>query len=167
MDLADLSLADAIGIWGGFVATIILVWDIAKWKLAGPRLHVVAQKGMITLNVPGKDGKSFIVLSVSNYGDRSTTINNLGLIHYKTWIHKLFNRPALTAVVNQPSDTHPIPYLLNPGTEWKGFLEQTPQVIDMGKHGRLYLILYHSHKDARVWRRVHYRADYVPRTMGS
>jgi len=106
MDLADLSLADAIGIWGGFVATIILVWDIAKWKLAGPRLHVVAQKGMITLNVPGKDGKSFIVLSVSNYGDRSTTINNLGLIHYKTWIHKLFNRPALTAVVNQPSDTH-------------------------------------------------------------
>jgi hypothetical protein len=165
MNLANLTLADLIGVWGGFVATIVLVWDIAKWHLSGPRLHVVAQPGMITLNIPDRDGKTFVVLSVSNYGERPTTINNLGLIHYRSWVHKLLGRPSITAIVNRPSDTHPIPYLIEPGTEWKGFLEQTPEIIEMGKSGRLYLILYHSHKDARIWRRVRYKRGYVPRSF--
>jgi hypothetical protein len=163
VNIQNLSLADVIGIWGGFVATIVLVWDIAKWVMSGPRIHFRVQGGMQTINYPGLDGKSLISAHASNYGDRPVTITNLGLIHYKSLFHKALRKPDMTAVIGSPSDSQPLPYLLNPGVEWMGLADQTPDVYEMAIHGRLYMILYHSHRDGSVWKRVKFGKGYSPK----
>jgi HJR/Mrr/RecB family endonuclease len=64
--------------WGAVLATIVFLWDIYKWRTAGRKLRVSVQSGMKSINMPQFEGKTLIHVNVSNYGDRPTTITNLG-----------------------------------------------------------------------------------------
>src|SRR5690606_24298726 len=98
-----------------------------------------------------------VLADASNFGDRAVTITNLGLIHYKTIFHKVIRQPNMTAIVMRPSEAYPLPHRLEPGAKWIGLAEQTPELYKMARKGRLYIILYHSHKDGSIWRRVTFR----------
>lgn len=140
--------------WGAILSTIVLAWDIYKWRTSGPKLRVAVQTGMQTFNMPEYDGKTLILVYVTNYGDRPTTITNLGLKFYPSAWAKIRNKATKAFVFPRPNTAQPLPFELKQGNLWCGIGEQTPEVLAMAKSGHLICELYHSHVNKPVRRRV-------------
>lgn len=140
--------------WGAVLATIVFLWDIYKWRTAGPKLRVSVQSGMKSINMPQYEGKTLIYVNVSNYGDRPTTITNLGYLHFANLWTRMRGRPDAAAIVPNPNDVHLLPYELKQGNLWSGIAIQNDQVTKWATEGRLYCVLYHSHREQPIYRRV-------------
>ncbi|MBI3370533.1 MAG: hypothetical protein HY017_02085 [Betaproteobacteria bacterium] len=140
--------------WGAILATIVLFWDVYKWRAAGPKLRVSVQSGMESINMLQYDGKTLILVNVSNYGDRPTTFTNLGYLYFTNLWNRIRRRPDKAAIIPNPSDVHPLPHELKQGSLWSGIAIQDDQVTKWAKEGRLYCVLYHSHSERPIYRRV-------------
>jgi hypothetical protein len=140
--------------WGAILSTIVFLWDIYKHRTAGPRLRFTAQPGMETLNLPMYEGMTVILANVTNYGDRSTTITNLGYLYFKgrQFFRKKMSDKA--AIVPNPSAALPLPFELKPGVVWMGIAIQDPQIEEWATTGILDMMLYHSHSQKPLRRRV-------------
>jgi hypothetical protein len=140
--------------WGAILSTVVFLWDIYKYRHAGPKLRIGINAGM--LMVPSADKRTFVVTEVMNIGDRPTTLTNLGLAYFeKRWSWKrLRNRATKLAVVVTPSAAQPFPWKLEPGGIWRGMTEQTPEIEGWAKNGVLYFDLYHSHRGKPERRRL-------------
>lgn len=79
----------AVAWYAATISTIVFLWDIYKWWNAGAKLRVEVRPGMQSIGMPEYDGKTLIVINVSNYGDRPTTITGVGLMQYAGWIRRL------------------------------------------------------------------------------
>ncbi len=153
----QLTGTDIVAWWGAVVATIVLIWDIYKWKKQGPRIRFRVQPGMIIIGDPTRKGKKFISAEATNVGDRPTTITNLVMQFYKTYFQMLRHKPSESMIVNTPSSSQPLPYTLNPGQIWRGLAIQSPEIEDLAKKGYLVCGLCHSHSDKEIDRRIKLR----------
>lgn len=112
--------------WGAIIATCVLIWDIYKWLHSGPVINVTASPDMQFIgashNIDKK--KKFISVEVTNTGDRSTTITNLIMFYYNSFISKVLNKrsKSFIAVSAFPQQ---IPFLIESGGRWLGGIEQT------------------------------------------
>lgn len=153
MKLVTLSPTSIVAWWGAILSTIVFMWDIYKHRTAGPRLRFTAQTGMETLNMPMYKGKTVILANVTNYGDRPTTITNLGYLYFdRPFLRKRI--PDKAAVVPNPSITQPLPFELKPGAVWMGIAIQDPQIEKWATTGILDMMLYHSHSQKPLRQRV-------------
>jgi hypothetical protein len=57
-------------------------------------------------------------------------------------------------IVNNPSSSQPLPYVLNPGSVWHGLALQTPEIEALAADGYLVCGLCHSHSDKEIDRRI-------------
>lgn len=143
--------------WGATLSTVVFLWDIYKYRTSGPRLRFSVQTSVIMM--PSEDKKQYILTEVTNYGDRSTTLTNIGLCHFEnpwSWSHWR-NRPMKAAVLNNPNPAQPFPCELKPGGVWRGLTEQLPELKEWATRGVLYFNLYHSHRPKPVRKRVQFR----------
>jgi len=145
---------DIVAWWGAIVATGVLLLDIYKWKTAGPRIKFVVTPGMIIVGDPTRKGQSFISAEATNVGDRSTTITNLVFQHYKSFFAMLRHKPQTSMLVTEPSVSQPLPYILQPGSVWRGLCPQTGEIENLANTGYLVCGLCHSHSDKEIDRRV-------------
>lgn len=140
--------------WGATLSTIVFLWDIYKYRRAGPKLRFSVHTGLESVNMPQYQGKRLILANVTNYGDRPTTITNLGYVYF-TKRRFLGNKiPDKAAIIPIPSTTQPLPFELRPGTLWTGIAIQDHEIEQWATNGLLYLMLYHSHNDKPLQRRV-------------
>jgi len=79
--------------WGAVLSSVVFLWDIYKWWTAGQKLRVTVQTGMKSINMPQYDGKTLILVNVANYGDRPTTITNLGYLYFTSLLGWIRRRP--------------------------------------------------------------------------
>jgi hypothetical protein len=142
--------------WGAILSTVVFLWDIYKFKAAGPKLRFSVRTGMQTINMPAYDGKRLITTEVTNYRERPTTLTNIGLYYFdQPWSMARFrNHATKTAVLRNPNPRQPFPWELKPGEVWRGGIEQIPELEEWATKGRLYFDLYHSHSTRRIRRRV-------------
>ena len=85
--MLKISLISVLAVWGAFVATFVLLWDIYKWKMSGPKVSFSASADWQLVAVPFEPGdRDYISVHVTNAGDRPTTITNLGFRWYKSWM---------------------------------------------------------------------------------
>jgi hypothetical protein len=143
--------------WGAVLSTGVLVWDIYKYRRAGPRLRFCVRDGLILM--PSDDERTFVSSEVTNYGDRPTTITNLCVAYFKSplslaWLR---NRATRNWVVANTVGGPPLPFKLEPGNVWLGLAEQTPELEKLGREGLLYFELYHSHHSKPVRKRVRFK----------
>lgn len=140
--------------WGAVLSTVVFLWDIYKHRTAGPRLRFTVQTGMETVNMPMYQGKTVILVNATNLGDRPTTITHLGYLYYEK--RKFFRKrePDKAAVVPTPNLAHPLPFELRPGVLWNGIAIQDPQIEKWATTGILDMILYHSHANKPMRRRI-------------
>lgn len=137
---------DLVAWWGAILATIVLVWDIYKWKTSGPQIRFNAKPNMKTFNVPTHDGKTWISATAENIGTGATTITHLAFQYYKNWFKKIFKKPDSSWVIANAtiSPEYRIPYVLNPGTIWQGLALQTEELEEKSRKGYLICELYYS-----------------------
>jgi len=150
----ELTGTDVVAWWGAVVATVVLLWDIYKWRTAGPRIRFVVNSGMIIMGDPSRARQTFISAQATNVGDRPTTITNLVIQHYKTYFAMLRHKPSISMLVTEPSIEQPLPYVLQPGCVWQGLSPQTEEIEVLAKTGYLVCGLCHSHSDREIDRRV-------------
>lgn len=141
----DITLTDLLAVWGAFIATLVLIWDIFKWKRSGPQIVFEALPNMMVLGVPtlSKD-KTYIIAKATNKGDRTTTITNLGVRYYSNRFCKLLQRPKWQGVIAN-TGLKPLPYILKPGETWSGLIDQDEFNDELYERGILIVELYCSH----------------------
>jgi len=146
--------------WGAILSTIVFLWDIYKFRTAGPKLRFSVRTGMQSINMPPYNGKKLIQTEVTNYGERPTTLTNIGLYYFEkplSWA-RLRNRPTKAAILANPNPAQPFPCELRPGAVWRGLTEQVPEIEKWATKGIVYFDLHHSHSDKPIRRRVVLRA---------
>jgi hypothetical protein len=81
-----------------------------------------------------------------NYGDRATTITNMGFLYYKSWFRAYMrpNRADQAFIVTTPSQAQVLPYRFEAGAQWIGMSDQTEDVDQMIREGYLFVLLYCS-----------------------
>ncbi len=140
-----MSASDWAAWWGAITATIVLGWDVYKWRQSKSNIRVSASPNMQTVNhATGRlESDKNICVEVVNNGDKLTTLTHLVVIHYANWLDRIRRKPSMQGVVTNPLGGR-IPYELEPGKRWTGLIDQkdieekTPNIV------HLYCGVYHS-----------------------
>ncbi len=141
-----LTTTEIVAWWGAVIATLVLLWDVYKWKTSGPQIKFSASSNMQIIGDPLKEGKKYITVKAVNVGDRSTTITNLGIIHYKNHFYRLLNKSDQQGIIKNPGLPHQLPYVLQPGAVWDGSILQDDEIQEIAECGLIYCVLYYSNK---------------------
>jgi hypothetical protein len=157
--MQSMNTTDIVAWWGAIVASLVLLWDVYKWMAEGPRLTMRLSPNMRVLGDPSREGKIWVSVTVTNVGNRPTTIKVVGMEYYANWFSWLRNRAEKAAVFPNPSDSFPLPRVLKPGEEWLGLIpqERTDMEIsleEMSRTGRLMIWLSQSHKQRAIRKRL-------------
>ncbi|MBI9086698.1 MAG: hypothetical protein JEZ11_24085 [Desulfobacterales bacterium] len=142
--------------WGALIATMVLVWDVYKWKRIGPIINVSASPDMQTYGgiSDGEDDKEFVAVEVTNTGDRKTTLTHLVGFQYANRFQRLLKKRNEAFIVTNPAFSTTLPYVLDPGERWVGGIEQNKNLEDLSRNGFLYCGVYHSSGKKPVLQRV-------------
>ncbi len=145
--------------WGAIIASVVLIWDMYKWKIQGPRLLMVLSPNMLVLGDPSREGKTWVSVVVTNIGDRPTTIKGVGMEYYTNWYKRLRNQADKAATFPNPSDRFPLPRVLTPGDEWNGLIPQERQgkvmnLEEMSQSGHLMIWLSRSDRKQALRKRI-------------
>lgn len=141
--LSDITLTDILAVWGAFGATLVLLWDIYKWKNSGPQIIFRATPNMKVSEGFGdysKD-KTYVHMEATNNGDRPTTITKAGCFYYKNLMARLLRRSSSQYYIKLSKR----PGLLEPGGTWNDLADQQ-ELGQLSKNGILLFALYLSHK---------------------
>jgi hypothetical protein len=131
-----------IALYAAIVATIVLLWDIYKWRTDGPSLRGSAKTDMIDLD--DDDRIPFIYLTVNNVGTAPTTITLVLLYAYANWFQYLRGRPCHEAIVNHAL-AQTIPYKLEPGERFMSrVLQKEKRLEEWSRKYRLYMGVQHT-----------------------
>jgi hypothetical protein len=157
--LQSLSTTDIVAWWGAIVASLLLFWDVYKWMVEVPRLTIRLSPNMEVLGDPSRGGKTWVPVTVSNVGNRPTTIKNVGMEYYSNWFSRLRSRAEKAAVFPNPSDDFPLPRVLNPGEAWLGLIPQARldkgvDLEEMSRTGHLMILLSQSHTKRAIRKRL-------------
>jgi hypothetical protein len=138
---------EVVAWWGAVIATLVLIWDVYKWKTSGPRIKFSASPDMEIIGDPQKqkEGKTYITVKAINIGGRPTTITKVGIIHYKSQFNRLIKKSDKKAIIIDTGLPYQLPYVLQPGAVWDGFIPQE-NVEGMSTYGQLYCVLFYSNK---------------------
>lgn len=155
MDLSSLTITAIAAWWGAVVATLVLVWDVYKWRKRGADIRVEANPNMQAVPaLPGTDDKSYIFVAAVNHGSQSTTITHLAGVYIPSLYHKLVRRGGRHFFVANPTFGPALPHVLPPGERWTGGIDQDQLERDFHSKGRLYCGVLHSTSKKAVYKRV-------------
>jgi len=152
-----MSGTDVAAWWGAVIATAVLIWDIYKWRTAGPRIALDVRSGMKFLNDPSGKDDFFITVRVTNTGDRPTTITNMGFAYYSSFVRYLLKKPTKAVTIFRPGTPHQLPHILKPGDIWDGAAEQDAEMEQWARDGYLLCLIYHSARTKPLEARVKVR----------
>ena len=140
------SLTLAIAAYAAAVSTFVLGWDAYKWLNQGPKLKLTAQTGMKIVGGGRVDPKTYISATVVNYGDRATTLTNMGFLYYKSWFKAYLrrNRADQAFIVTTPSQAQVLPYRFEAGAQWIGMADQNEGIDRLIREGYLFAVIYSS-----------------------
>jgi hypothetical protein len=141
-----MSPSDVAAWWGAIIATVILLWDIYKWRASQANLRVTASSNrqFVSPTLGTAQGEKFITVEVVNTGDKNTTITHLVAMCYNDWLARFWGNPTKSAFVPIPGAGQPLPYKLSPGERWLGTMDQAQVQKMVHADQLLYCGVYHT-----------------------
>lgn len=140
--------------FGAVTGSGALLWDIYKWKTAGPKLRVRASAGWRLISEP-PDSTTYINVEVSNVGSAATTLKELAFRPVPTWWQRVTRTasPRQYTVLN-PLFARSLPLKLEAGERWSGFAVQDGKLDELLRCRRLHCLVYHSYSEEPVVSKV-------------
>ncbi len=144
-----MSPSEIAGWWGAIIATLLLIWDVYKWKTSGPKLLMRATPNIIIS--PGPNNTLYVNVTISNIGHLPTTLNNIGIKYYENLYAQIRRKPSISGFVPNPKTSFPLPIKLDTGGEWSALLLQQekvgdkPSLEELAKSGHLMIWVKCSH----------------------
>jgi len=151
-------LTFVVAAYAAVVSTSAFSLEVRRWIESGARLKVSIMPEAGTVNMPGTGGKTYLVATVTNRGNAPTTITHFALRDYGSWLGRLRSKPTWTVVVPWPSPpggSPNIPKTLQPGEIWTGMALHDDQFRSRIDAGQLYVMIYASHSNKPILKRVH------------
>ena len=142
----DISLVAAW--WGALIATVVLLFDLYKWAKSGPSIMCESNYGWKIMMEGIEDDNEYIYFTVTNTGDRLTTITKQAAAYWDTKWATIFSKPKQQFFIK--GGLHglgKVPMIIKPGEIWISLGrigEDIRGLMDQG--GYLYLSLYFSHR---------------------
>jgi len=150
-----MSISEVAAWWGAVVASIVLIWDIYKWKTDGPKLNMLVTPNMKCMGDPSRENITWVFATITNVGSRPTTIKSIGMWYYKNKFNYFRNKVEFAAIFPNPNDQFRLPYVLKPGEEWVGLVPQDRLYEDIeDKSGCMTIWLSHSHSSKAIRRKL-------------
>lgn len=147
----DLAWQTWVAFYAAIVATGALFLEVRRWFDSKPRLVVSVSQNMKTIGLGDADGSSYLVATVVNRGGFPTTITNMGMIQFSSWIQKIRRKVAYQAVVANPSGIYAgprIPYLIKSGEQWIGMGRYDDVLREFAARGKFYVAVYATDRDS-------------------
>lgn len=128
-----------LAVWGAIVSTIVLVWDVYKWRRTGHPKLIIRASGNLR-DAHSNNSQKYISVKVTNIGDKPTTIGLITYRYYKTKPGKWRRQwPEQRGFFNKPMNASAeLPYKLEVGAEWSCLAVQTKEIEEMARNGYLY-----------------------------
>ena len=144
-----------IAVYAAVVSTVVLAWDVVKWRMSGPRLRITVQVNLMFVGNGKLDPTRYVGAQVTNCGDRPTTLQSFGAFIYKNdWLASVqSNRPDICMIFPEGHGVQTLPLLLEPGQQWRGLIEQSA-VESIAREKCLMIAIYHSHSPKPALHRV-------------
>lgn len=140
-----------VALYAAVVATGALFLEVRRWFEGKPRLVVNANPGMTTVGPRGLGDKKYVIVTATNRGSTPTTITHLGLLDFANWWKRLRRQHGRAAVVTHPTIAGTamgqIPFVLEPGRQWSGVLNDDDELKEWMDTGRLYVAIYATHSE--------------------
>lgn len=131
--------------WGAIVASIVLLWDVFKWRASQVNLRISAQPNMQTVTRLGKlDDDLNIFVEAVNNGDKTTTITHLVVKHYRNTFDRIRRKTSMRGLIALPGGNQPLPFELGPGKRWVGLIDQKDVEAKAGTDGYFYCGVIHT-----------------------
>jgi hypothetical protein len=137
--------------YAAIVATVVLIWDVVKWKSGGPQVKAEAFGGWKSYGISETEGKALTLVKATNVGDRATTLTSWGMYWYPAGVSvkKKETRKAFI-VKGGLAGLGQVPKKLEPGDVWSGVASEDDQYNEMLRTGQLFMVLGFSHTDEEV-----------------
>ena len=146
---------DPVAAYAAVIATCALAWNIVLVLLDGPKLRSTANPNMVLNTDPNT---TYTTFKVRNTGTRTSTLETISLTYWPNFWNKFTNKHMKTFVVIDPSipgiGNCTLPFELEPGKNWTGFIRQTEELETFSKQGILIANLHHSASKKPITRRI-------------
>jgi hypothetical protein len=134
-----------VAIYAAALSTVVAIWNFYQWWSKGPKLTGYTSPNMSVIGGIVPDPNTYLILTVSNRGDASTTITNLGLLGYANWCDYVRGKTTQAAVITPGGGLGSvIPYQLAPGGEFKGFAIRDSDIVNWSKKHLLFMCVWHT-----------------------
>ena len=134
-----------IALYAAVVATLVLLWDIYKWRASGPRIILAISPNMKIHGDP-RYPHTYITVEAINKGNLPTTITKLAVQNYRNRFFKILRIPKASFIIAASGLSDPLPHVLESGKVWHGLVHQNEETEQMAKEGLLFCELYLSHR---------------------
>ncbi|WP_417825083.1 hypothetical protein [Thalassospira lucentensis] len=151
-------ISASIALYAAIVATGALALEIRRWFEAGPKLNLslmLTAQSTADYDLPEDERRKFILVTVVNNGNASTTVTHIILHKY----HNLFSRFRVRPIENWVVVNNaicPLPYTLEPAKIFHGQINHDIELIEQIRSGCLYVGVQVTHKKYPIL--VHVRA---------
>ena len=146
-----MNASDYAAWYAAVVATLVLIWDVVKWRKGGPQIRAKARAGWRSFNIPSLEGQDLTIVTVTNVGDRATTITHMGF-------HWVPSNVSIKDKEKRKSFIVPgglggfgeIPKKIEPGEIWTGLINENVEFKKMLVSGKSVVMLAFSHSEEEV-----------------
>lgn len=132
-----------VGAITGSLASLGILWDVYKWRLRGPDVHVQLRQNMVLAGPRPESQPEVCLIEVVNRGALPTTLTHVLGEHYTTLWQRVRRKPKSGLFIPQGGVLGSIPHVLEPGGMWLGQVAQD-QLAPLLKNGRVRLGVQHS-----------------------
>ncbi len=140
-----MSLSDLVAAYAAVVATLVLVWDIIKWRRAGARLSVWVSFDAFK---ESEGDQRRAIISVSNVGDSPATLTHIWFVWFPhsvyLWLWRLrvscIKKQRLVYIPPHSGNELVLPKKLEHSDEWVGEIQVPERLQELRKTGRLFVV---------------------------
>lgn len=146
-----------VAAYAAIVATGALFLEVRRWVEAGPKLYIDVSQHMQTFNMPGADGKEYLLVTVNNTGHTATTITHFAFLEFPNlWarFRRKQTRAAVIPIPGLPGMDSQLPFYLEPGKRWVGAALQDDRLNEWIATKRMHLAIYASNFRKPICRKV-------------
>jgi hypothetical protein len=139
-----------VAIYAAVVGTGALLLNFKSWLESGVKLRLALMaRGMLIGGGPGDDRQKLMILTVTNRGDASTTINSMVLYEMNRPWRRLLRKPNNFYLIPHPQlPGYPpnTPSFLEPGKSWTGHIDYGRSDMPNIHSGDFYVGVSASHR---------------------
>jgi len=150
-----MSASDYAAWYAAIVATIVLVWDVIKFRFSGPVITGEAKANWESYGIPETEGHSLTILKISNNGGRPTTINSWGMYWYPAGSNLKSAKGRRGFVIRGGlAGVGKIPSIIRPGEEWSGIMMEDEEFNRLFENGTILMAVGFSHSKKETFVKV-------------